>query len=254
MPREQRTRELEVGQDKSAQNSRFAVESADAKPAVPADSSSPKNLVDSPRRVPTAVALVGQVGVYRDALGRALGLIRDLRVAVTATPAHGAVQRVLEAADVIVLDARGLDSHAARELLTPRPTTDQILLIVDLRDREVVRAGAALGVKAFFSQERELSDLIEAIRVVANGGFYCPPEITGILLSQLESAFETSAVDKTLTRRESEVTGLLARGFSNKEIARTLGIALPTVKNHVHAILEKLNARNRTEAVIKLRA
>jgi DNA-binding CsgD family transcriptional regulator len=56
-----------------------------------------------------------------------------------------------------------------------------------------------------------------------------------------------------LTRREREVLGLIERGLANKEIARRLGIGLPTVKNHVHAVLEKLGARSRGEAAAQLR-
>jgi two-component system, NarL family, nitrate/nitrite response regulator NarL len=205
------------------------------------------------RRSPTAVALLGQPGVNRDALGRALKLVRDLHVGVATTPSRGTAERAAEAADVVVLDARGLNSHAVFELLAPHIASGRILLIVDLGERDVVLAGAAQGVKSFMPQGRDLSDLVDAIRLIATGRFYCPSEITEILLSQIELAVTTSGVDRTLTHRESEVVDLLAQGLSNKEIARALGIALPTVKNHVHAVLEKLNARNRTEAVVKLR-
>jgi two-component system, NarL family, nitrate/nitrite response regulator NarL len=137
-------------------------------------------------------------------------------------------------------------------VLAPPAPSSRLLLIVTPSDRKIVVVAATKGVKSFIPASGRLSELVNAIRTISSGGFYCPSEITEILLSRLSS--HESNPEAALTHRESEVVGLLARGLSNKEIGRSLGIALPTVKNHVHAVLEKVHARNRTEAIAKLRA
>jgi DNA-binding NarL/FixJ family response regulator len=194
----------------------------------------------------TAVALLAHPGVYRDALGRALKLTRELHVARIGDPTRATTQDATQEADVVVLDACRLNLDEIAGVLAPPAPSSRLLLIVTPTDREIVVVAATKGVKSFIPASGRLSELVNAIRTISSGGFYCPSEITEILLSRLSS--HESNPEAALTHRESEVVGLLARGLSNKEIGRALGIALPTVKNHVHAVLEKVNARNRTEA------
>jgi DNA-binding NarL/FixJ family response regulator len=89
---------------------------------------------------------------------------------------------------------------------------------------------------------------------VAAGGSLVQPVVTQRLLSGLEHMHnEFTSLDRPdpLTERETEILRLMAGGYSNKEIANSLGVAEGTVKNHVSNILSKLGVRDRTRAVLK---
>ena len=84
----------------------------------------------------------------------------------------------------------------------------------------------------------------------------CPPRLTALLLNRFTSRSSERAERAgifSLTSREQEIAELLADGLSNKLIARRLSVALPTVKNHVHSILEKWDCRSRGEAAARYR-
>jgi DNA-binding NarL/FixJ family response regulator len=94
--------------------------------------------------------------------------------------------------------------------------------------------------------------LIAAIRAVAGGATVFQPAVTERLLRVADRVhIETDAPMQRLTEREAEVVQLMAGGYSNKEIARALGTAEGTIKNHVSSILAKLGVRDRTRAVLK---
>jgi two-component system NarL family response regulator len=114
---------------------------------------------------------------------------------------------------------------------------------------EFVKAGVA----GFILKDATIDDFLHTIRSVAEGKKVLPPSLTGSLFSHIvEYAVQSGKADRLmkaarLTRREHEVVDLIARGMSNKEIARELNIALHTVKSHVHNTLEKLALRTRLE-------
>jgi DNA-binding NarL/FixJ family response regulator len=96
--------------------------------------------------------------------------------------------------------------------------------------------------------------LVDAVRTVAAGGSLVAPVVTQRLLSGLERMHnDFTSLDRPdpLTERETEILRLMAGGYSNKEIANSLGVAEGTVKNHVSNILSKLGVRDRTRAVLK---
>ena len=94
------------------------------------------------------------------------------------------------------------------------------------------------------------------MRRVAAGEVACPPRLTALVLNRFAGRF-TERTDRanlfSLTAREQEIAELLADGLSNKLIARRLCVALPTVKNHVHSILEKWDCRSRGEVAARYR-
>jgi len=113
-----------------------------------------------------------------------------------------------------------------------------------------IEAGAA----GYLLQEASLQDLFRSIRTVATGEALCSPKITGLLFSLIaEHAHERERLwagsVAHLTPRELEIIALIEEGLSNKEIAVRLRIEVPTVKNHVHNVLEKLQLDGRREVV-----
>jgi DNA-binding NarL/FixJ family response regulator len=111
---------------------------------------------------------------------------------------------------------------------------------------------AEAGAAGYVSEDASLDELVEAIDDVLSGRLACPPTIAFDLFQTIGTARSTQRPDGAeLTPREQQVLQLLSRGQSNKEIARSLGIAVSTVKNHVHHILEKSEACSRKHAALK---
>jgi two-component system NarL family response regulator len=97
------------------------------------------------------------------------------------------------------------------------------------------------GAKAYLLKDTPREELLQCIRAVYSGESYIPPAVAAKLASQVSG--------ERLTTREMEILALIARGRSNKAIARELDISEGTVKTHVKSILQKLDATSRTEAV-----
>jgi DNA-binding NarL/FixJ family response regulator len=107
----------------------------------------------------------------------------------------------------------------------------------DARAMQAIKAGA----QGYLLKSALRKELGEAIRTLAAGHRYFPPEVAAELTSHLGQ--------ETLTARELEVLELIARGRGNKQIADAFGLSEDTVKGHMRRIMEKLGANNRTHAV-----
>jgi DNA-binding NarL/FixJ family response regulator len=122
-------------------------------------------------------------------------------------------------------------------------------------DEPLVVAYVEAGALGCVTEDEDADGLAEAILAVQRGHGYIDPKLAPALLRRL-TTLRQSLIDPqtalnrldTLTAREHEVLGMMTRGCANGEIAARLGIALGTVKNHVHNILHKLQARDRWEA------
>ena len=137
------------------------------------------------------------------------------------------------------------------------PAAAVVALGVRETEDEVV-ACAEAGVAGYVTREHTLADLIAALDALARGEAPCPPRAAAMLLRRVsalaaERRPAPSGVDE-LTNREREILDLICDGLTNKQIGQLLFIELPTVKNHVHNILEKLQVRGRREAAALARA
>jgi DNA-binding NarL/FixJ family response regulator len=115
---------------------------------------------------------------------------------------------------------------------------------------------AEAGIAGYVGRNGSKEDLIAAVENAIRGEVLCPPRVTATLFRRLAAhvhAKKQRPPDAALTSREQDIIALIDRGLSNKEIARQLKISLPTVKNHVHNILEKLQVRRRAAAAALLR-
>jgi two-component system nitrate/nitrite response regulator NarL len=202
------------------------------------------------------ILLISHVRILRDALVAALQ-------GVQGNQARGAFSReTVEAALVafapglVVVDA----SHpeAATLVATVRahaPTASVVVLAAGERDEEFL-AWADVGISGYLGLDTSANDLLSAVRCVGVGEVACPSRLTALLLNRFASRSSERAERAgifSLTSREQEIAELLADGLSNKLIARRLCVALPTVKNHVHSILEKWDCRSRGEAAARYR-
>ena len=144
---------------------------------------------------------------------------------------------------------------AVQAIASALPSTKIIVLAVPEDQDEAVIRWAEAGVAGMLPAAASVDDVAEALAVAGDGGgaSVCSPRVSGALLRGMARPRATYRLRATLTSREREIGELLEEGLSNKEIARRLRIELPTVKNHVHQILAKLDARRRGEAAAILR-
>ena len=193
--------------------------------------------------------------LVREGLAALLGEHPDLKVVAAVESARtGLAQMRTTKPDVVLVDAAlgNGDSHRlVRDLRKEGPETRVIvmdLLPVQEDVIEFVRAGA----NGFIVKDATIDDFVKTIRSVSNGADVVPQSLTGTLLSHIaEQALSRKgpAVLQAvrMTKREREITDLIAEGLSNKEIAQRLNIAPYTVKSHVHNILEKLALHTRLQ-------
>lgn len=153
--------------------------------------------------------------------------------------------------------------EATRQLLEKFPETKVIILSIH-DDENYVTHALKTGASGYLLKEMDADALIEAVKVVADGGSYLHPKVTHNLVNEYRRlAIENANSDEhhvqvveirrplhLLTRRECEVLQLLADGKSNRGIGEALFISEKTVKNHVSNILQKMNVNDRTQAVV----
>lgn len=127
-----------------------------------------------------------------------------------------------------------------------------VLLLTTFDDEPVVRGALAAGAAGFLLKDTSTDALAEAIRSVADGGMVIDPRVARIALRRPEQGAGDGDPLAVLTRAERLVAEQLAEGRTNTEIAATLVLAEGTVKNHVSALLRKLEARDRTALALAL--
>ena len=205
-----------------------------------------------------SVLLADDDALLRAGLAVVLGTTPDLAVVAEAEDGLQAVDLCIEhRPDVVLMDVRmpGIDGiEATRRLVTTCPDS-RILILTTFQYDEYVWGALRAGASAFLLKRSSPERLIDAVRTVAAGEALLDPAITRDLVRHYlrggtpEPGAAESRTLARLTERERQVLSLIADGRSNQEIAAVLVIAESTAKTHVKAILGKLDAISRTEAV-----
>jgi DNA-binding NarL/FixJ family response regulator len=204
-----------------------------------------------------SVMLVDDQNLVRMGVRSLLELAGEIEVVAEAADGAEAIRTIPEVApDVVLLDMRmpGLSGVDVLRRLNDSGQLPPTIILTTFDDDDLVLAGIRHGAKGYLLKDVALEDLVAAIKTVAAGGSIVKPAVTERLLKGLADLnTEFSALDRPdpLTERETEILRLMAGGYSNKEIASSLGVAEGTVKNHVSNILSKLGVRDRTRAVLK---
>lgn len=189
------------------------------------------------------ILVVDDHHVVRSGLAASLGLEDDLTVVAEAGHADEAIaQYRTHSPDVVLMDLRlpGLNGTGVTAALRKEWPNAQVLIFTTFDGDEDVYRAMQAGARGYLLKSAPREELLRAIRTVAAGERFLPPEIS------LRLAHRVSAPD--LSEREIEVLRLISAGKSNKEIGSTLHIAEDTVKRHVSNILTKLGVSDRAQA------
>jgi len=193
--------------------------------------------------------------LIRQGIRTLLEMDRDISVVGEATDGIETVDSVISMpVDVLLLDIRmpGRDGIEVLRTLSARNALPPTLILTTFDDSDVVLDGIRAGARGFLLKDVSYQQLVAAIRAVAGGATVFQPAVTERLLRAGSALhIEKEARGEELTAREAEVVGLMAAGYSNREIAQALGVAEGTVKNHVSNVLAKFGVRDRTRAVLK---
>ena len=147
--------------------------------------------------------------------------------------------------DVVLLDYRmpGANGDEITEELIAFDPEAKVLMLTSYDWEEDIWRAFIAGALGYVPKSAHMDQIYEGIREVAAGRQFFPPEIM--------RKIEAREKRETLTQREQQVLALLSGGFSNKEIMQHLNLSTGTVRTHVSSILAKLNANDRTHAVVK---
>lgn len=214
------------------------------------------------------VLLADDHSSVRAGLRLLLETAEDIEVIGDAADGESAVQQVRALKpDVVLMDARmpGTDGIAATQRIVAETGTEVLMLTTFDLD-EVVFGALQAGAAGFLLKSAEPSDLIEAIRRVADGDGVVAPEVTRKVLrrfvaaADMQPAAETEQADppqhehlRMLTPRERQVLEALGRGLGNAQIAQEMSVAEATVKSHVSSVLTKLQLTSRMQAAVVAR-
>ncbi len=203
------------------------------------------------------VIVYSEVKLYRE--GIALILAGEPGLHVSGTPdsplrAMGLVQD--GSVGVALLDTMSVDCAVlARELHRCRPSLGLVALSL-AGDEEGMLQWAQAGFLGFVPRNGSARDLLDTVHSVARGELVCSPRVAARIaqrLASIDAARPGNTACDVISRRELEVLTLVEQGLGNKQVAQQLHISVATVKNHVHAILAKLEVGSREEAAQKLR-
>lgn len=198
------------------------------------------------------VALVDDQALVRAGL-RALLERQGIVVVFEACDGGELLERMTDAqVDVVLSDIRmpGVDGIEALIRLRERGDRTPLLLLTTFDDSDLLLRATDAGAQGFLLKDAAPEDLRDAIARVAAGETLLQPVSTDPVRARFRFRDESAPSD-SFSEREVAILRLLAGGYSNKEIARSLFLAEGTVKNYVSTILDKLGTRDRTRAVLK---
>jgi len=209
------------------------------------------------------ILIFDQHGVYRSGLRCLIGETIPSAEVIEAADCNEASSQIRTGCFDLVLVGTGMSSSGPLDFLKQwrevAPTT-RFAVMSGSNTRTDMLASLAAGFHGFISKHQPDTEILAAINDILSGRIYVPFSVVetddGNILGGNCSSEATlmSSIDAhilKLTKRQREVLSLLTRGLSNKEIARTLGIAEATTKIHLAALIRVLGVRNRTEAAHK---
>jgi two-component system response regulator DegU len=156
--------------------------------------------------------------------------------------------------DVILMDVSmpDMDGIEATKRILQNAPEPRVVMLTMHADKDLIDQAIKAGAVGYLTKDCSIDEVTEAVRMAANGETALSPALAKTMLTEVRKIDEKAAreEDRLVTKREEEVLQLIADGCSTPEVAQKLYISQKTVKNHLASIYEKLNARDRTQAVL----
>ena len=202
------------------------------------------------------VLIVADVRLYREGLASSLASRDELLLIATCASRADALARVRDVgADVVVVDMATRESlELIGDLRREAVTTKILAFAVEDVTSDILDCAEA-GAAGYVTADASIDDLVVAIERITREELVCSPRVAAKLfrrVSERQDQWVAGARQACmLTSRERQILDFIRQGHSNKEIARKLNIAEPTVKNHVHHLLYKLKVTTRAQAAAR---
>ncbi len=155
--------------------------------------------------------------------------------------------------DVLLMDVTmpELDGVEAARLIKARLPEIRIVMLTMHADQDVLAEAIRAGANGYLVKDCSTDEIAQAIECVAQGETALSPGLAATMLAEVRKGSGHAEAERVITKREEEVLQLIADGCSTPEVAERLFISQKTVKNHLASIYQKLDARDRTQAVLR---
>jgi two-component system, NarL family, response regulator DegU len=157
--------------------------------------------------------------------------------------------------DVVLMDVSmpEMDGLEATRLIGGSFTATQVIMLTMHADHEVLADAIRAGASGYLVKDCSTEEIAEAIRMAVQGDTVLSPQLAATMLDEVRrlDVPDVPEEERVITKREEEVLQLIADGCSTPEVAEQLYISQKTVKNHLASIYQKLDARDRTQAVLQ---
>jgi two-component system response regulator DegU len=211
----------------------------------------------------TKIVLIDDHVLFREGIRRILDFEDDFEVVAEGSDGENAMSLVdTYQPDVVLMDINmeRVNGVEATKQLVEKYSQLKVIILSIHDDENYVTHALKSGAQGYLLKDMDSESLVQAIKIVSDGGAYLHPKVTHNLVKEFKrmseeehKGFQQVEYRKPLhllTRRECEVLQLLADGKSNRGISEALFISEKTVKNHVSNILQKMNVNDRTQAVV----
>jgi two-component system, NarL family, response regulator DegU len=198
---------------------------------------------------PPSVMLVDDHTMLRQGLRRSLET-EGIPVIAEASNGDDAVRIALETKpNVVLMDVSmpQIDGIEATRRLMAADARQRVVILTMHIDRDVIERAMKAGAVGYMTKDSTVKEVVMAVKLAANGDRILSPRLAEVMLAE---ATTTDEPDSILSNREEELLQLIADGLATSEVAERMFISQKTVKNHLASIYDKLQARDRTQAVL----